>query len=106
MWPCAGLNHLLLEPDPMFVTVLSNCWADGRLLSAGEMVDISEVTARSLIAIGRVKHDSVIVENVATVVTATDAELAEADSVTAKPPARRGRPPATTATTTTTTEEN
>jgi hypothetical protein len=89
----------------MHVRILSNCWADGRLLSAGELVDISEETARSLIAIGRAEHASATVEDVATVVTATDAELAEADSATAKPPtARRGRPPATP--TTTTTEED
>lgn len=87
----------------MLVRILSNCWADGRLLSAGEVVDISEVTARSLIAIGRAEHESVTVENVATVVTATNAELAEADSATPKPAARRGRPPATP---TTTTEED
>lgn len=88
----------------MHVRILSNCWADGRLLSAGELVDISEETARSLIAIGRAEHASVTVEGVATVVTATDAELAEADSATTKPTTRRGRPPATP--TTTTTEED
>ena len=104
MWPCVALNRLLWEPDPMLIFVLSNCWADGRLLSAGEVVDISEVTARSLIAIGRAEHASVTVEDVATAVKVTDAELAEADSATANPPApKRGRPPATP---TTTTEED
>lgn len=84
----------------MIVRILSDCRADGRHLPSGELVDISEVTARSLIAIGRAEHSSVTVEDVATVVTATDAELAEDDSATAKPPAKRGRPPATPTTTT------
>lgn len=87
----------------MIVRILSDCRADGRHLPSGELVDISEETARSLIAIGRAEHASATVEDVATVVTATDAELAEADSATPKPAARRGRPPATP---TTTTEED
>jgi hypothetical protein len=88
----------------MHVLILSTCRADGRHLPSGEVVDISEEAANSLIAIGRAKHSSVTVEDVSTAVTATVAELAEADSATAKPTAKRGRPPATI--TTTTTEED
>lgn len=68
----------------MVVRILSDCRADGRHLASGEVVDISEEAARSLIAIGRAQHDSLTIEDVASAVTAA-----------ANPPARRGRPPAT-----------
>lgn len=77
----------------MLVSILSDCRADGRHLASGEVVDISEEAARSLIAIGRAEHETVSVEDVADAVTATDKELAQL--VPEKPPARRGRPPAT-----------
>lgn len=86
----------------MLIHILSDCRADDRHLPSGELVDISEEAARSLIAIGRAEHASVTVEDVSTVVTATDSELAE--SAPAKPPTRRGRPSATS--TTNTTEED
>lgn len=79
----------------MLIRILSDCRADGRHLSSGEVVDISEEAARGLIAITRAEHASVTVEDVAIAVTATDAELAEAESAPAKPPSKRGRPPAT-----------
>lgn len=85
----------------MIVRILSDCMADGRHLPCGELVDISDEAARSLIAIGRAEHSSVTVEHVATAVTTTDAELAE--SAPARPAARRGRPAATP---TTNTEED
>lgn len=64
----------------MLIRILSDCRAEDRHLSCGEVVDISENTARSLIAIGRAEHASVAVEDVATV-----------DTAPAKPPAKRGR---------------
>lgn len=79
----------------MLVRILSDCRADGRHLPCGEVVDISEDAARSLIAIGRAEHSSVTVDDVAT--SSTD------EMASPKPPTRRGRPPATP---TTTTEED
>lgn len=101
----------------MLVLILSDCRADGRHLPAGQVVDITEPAARELIALGRAlygqgtepaarelialgraEHGSLSIEDVATVVSATDEELAKAAGD--KPPARRGRATATTIPTT------
>jgi hypothetical protein len=77
----------------MLVRILSTCRADGRHLPAGQVVDISEESARALISINRAEAEdgSLTVEDVATAVTATDEDLAKPTN--SKPSARRGRQP-------------